>query len=316
MDSEARRSRLASLFLRGGVTVGIFAAIIWLLPMGEVWKAMTLVGWWRWLAVACVFGIGHVISAYKWSQLVHAAGAPHEFGLALRAHMAGLFANIWLPSIVGGDVVRAAWISRHHGVTVSAVTGLLDRALDLLALVILIACGAILTGDLANSALGSVLFPLGLFLLFCLVAALMALRYLRPGHLPAAMRPTGKKVLEIARALYARPGPALRSLLLAIFVQSAFVWLNYYIGTAIGIDVHFSVWLMAWPLAKLMALLPVSLGGLGVREAALAALLLPFAVTGTLAVAEALVWQSILMGFGFLAGAGSIMSGKRIQKSG
>ena len=65
---------------------------------------------------------------------------------------------------------------------------------------------------------------------------------------------------------------------------------------------------MAWPLAKITALLPVSLGGLGVREAALAVFLAPFAVTGTLAVAEALVWQSILFGFGLLAGAGLLFS--------
>jgi len=56
-------------------------------------------------------------------------------------------------------------------------------------------------------------------------------------------------------------------------------------------------------------LLPVSLGGLGVREVALAALLVPFAVPGTLAIAEALVWQSILFGFGLLAGLGLLLSG-------
>ena len=37
----------------------------------------------------------------------------------------------------------------------------------------------------------------------------------------------------------------------------------------------FAVWLLAWPLAKLIALAPVSLGGIGVREVALATLLLP-----------------------------------------
>ena len=300
------------LLLRGTVTVGIFAAIIWLLPMGEVWKAMTQVGWPRWLAVACIFGVGHVISAYKWSQLVRAVAGPHQFRFALRAHMAGLFANIWLPSIVGGDVVRAAWISKHHGITVSAVTGLMDRGLDLLALVILVACGAVLTGDLGNSAVASVLVPVGVFLMLGVVAGLFTLRYLHPRYLPAAIRPTGKKVLETARILYARPGPALLSLVLAILVQFVFVWLNYYLGGVMGIDAPISVWLMAWPLAKLMALLPVSLGGLGVREAALATLLAPFAVPVTQAVAEALIWQSVLLGFGLLAGAGVLLSGKRL----
>ena len=87
--------------------------------------------------------------------------------------------------------------------------------------------------------------------------------------------------------------------------------LNATLGAAIGIAAGPAVWLLAWPLAKIAALAPVSLGGLGVREAALAALLLPFGVEGTLAVAQALVWQSVLFAFGGVAGLLAAVSGGR-----
>lgn len=314
MKPETTSRSRVSLALRVLVTVAIFGVIIWLLPMHEVWKAMTSIGWSRWLVVVGVFGIGHIISAYKWSQLVRAAGSPLKFASALRAHMAGLFANIWLPSIVGGDVVRAAWISGNHGIAVSAVIGLLDRAIDLLALVLLIALGAILVGDAGGVLAGSVLRGAGVLLALGIPVGLIILHWLQPEHLPASFRGPGMKVIGIARTIYAKPGPAIWSLVLAVIVQFTFVGLNYFIGTAMGINVPFAVWLIAWPLAKVVALLPVSLGGLGVREAALAALLAPFAVTGTLAVAEALVWQSVLFGFGLTAGIVLLLSGHRQVK--
>jgi len=272
---------------------------------------MMRIGWWPWLVVLGVFGAGHVVAAYKWCRLVRAAGQPLAFGDALGAHMTGLFANIWLPSIVGGDVLRAGWISGQQGITIPAAIGLLDRVLDLLALLALVALGTLLVGDPGGGLAIPILRGAGILLMLGLAGGLVMLRWLRPEHLPAAVRPHGLRLIEIAKALYARPGPALASFTLAILVQSVFVALNWYLGTAMGIGVSFEAWLVAWPLAKIIALLPVSLGGLGVREASLAALLAPFAVTGTLAVAEGLVWQSILFAFGLLAGMGTLLSGRR-----
>jgi len=278
--------------------------------MAEVWQAMARIGWWRWLVVLGVFGACHVIAAYKWCRLVRAAGQPLAFGDALGAHMTGLFANIWLPSIVGGDVLRAGWISGQQGITVPAAIGLLDRVLDLLALLLLVALGSLLVGGMGGGLAISVLRGVGILLMLGLAGGLVMLRWLQPEHLPAAVRPHGLRLIEIGKMLYSRPGPALVSFTLAFLVQSVFVALNWYLGSVMGIGVSFAVWLVAWPLAKIIALLPVSLGGLGVREVSLAALLAPFSVSGTLAVAEGLVWQSILFAFGLLAGMGTLLSGR------
>ena len=112
-----------------------------------------------------------------------------------------------------------------------------------------------------------------------------------------------RRILEVAGALRERPGATARAALLSFGVQAAFVGLNAWIGAAVGIELPFAAWCVAWPLAKLAALVPISLGGLGLREAALAALLAPFGVEATLAVAQGLVWQSVLMATGLAGGA-------------
>ena len=85
-------------------------------------------------------------------------------------------------------------------------------------------------------------------------------------------------------------------------MQSSFVLLNARIGDALLIEVPTSVWFVVWPLAKLTGLLPVSLGGLGVRDATQGALLTGFGVPAARGVVASLVWQSVLIAGGLLAG--------------
>jgi uncharacterized membrane protein YbhN (UPF0104 family) len=89
---------------------------------------------------------------------------------------------------------------------------------------------------------------------------------------------------------------------LSLLIQSAFVLLNAWIGRSIGIHVPLAVWFLVWPLAKVAGLLPISLGGLGVRDATMGALLTTFGVTMASGVVASLIWQSVLIVGGLIAG--------------
>jgi hypothetical protein len=89
---------------------------------------------------------------------------------------------------------------------------------------------------------------------------------------------------------------------LSLAIQSGFVFANAWMGHAIGIEVPLAVWFLVWPLAKIASLAPISLGGLAVREASLAALLLPFGVPVARSVVCSLLWQTVLIAGGLLGG--------------
>jgi uncharacterized membrane protein YbhN (UPF0104 family) len=74
------------------------------------------------------------------------------------------------------------------------------------------------------------------------------------------------------------------------------------LGRAAGVEASYEVWLTAWPLAKLIALVPISLAGLGVREAALVALMRPFGAPAAAVMAAGLLWQALLVGGGLVGG--------------
>jgi uncharacterized membrane protein YbhN (UPF0104 family) len=98
------------------------------------------------------------------------------------------------------------------------------------------------------------------------------------------------------------PGRALLGLMLCLFFQASIVATAIPIGAMLGFHMDPRLWFLTYPLAKVATMLPISLGGLGVLELTFQFLVKPFA-DGQLAVAVALVMQSIRIALGLLAGA-------------
>jgi uncharacterized membrane protein YbhN (UPF0104 family) len=120
--------------------------------------------------------------------------------------------------------------------------------------------------------------------------------------LPQKLRPLVASMSEAMTALRRRPSALAGCLCLSMSVQSCFIGVNILLAENSGLFLPAAAWFYAWPLAKLLALAPISLGGLGVREASLAALLAPLGAPPAPVVAVGLLWQSILFASGLLGG--------------
>jgi hypothetical protein len=108
------------------------------------------------------------------------------------------------------------------------------------------------------------------------------------------------------------PRVTLRAFSLSIAIQCSFVGLNVVLAQEMGIAAPVSVWFLVWPLAKLVALAPISLGGIGVREVALAGLMAPFGIDAAVAVAQSVSWEVVLIGAGLIAGmVAMVLNGRR-----
>jgi hypothetical protein len=299
--------------LRAAVTIGVLALVLRLVPLETLLEGARRVPPALWLAVLGGFLLGHLVSAGKWRLLLAASGAHPRAPMVVRAHGAALFANLCLPSIVGGDLVRAGLVIQDGSPAGAvAVGGLADRVLDTGALTLVAALGGILAPRVLEGPAALVLAAGAAACLAAIVGVVVFARVGHPERLPGPLaRLAGPlaKVRVAAQGLAGRPGAAVVALLLALGVQGAFACANAVLGGAVGIDLPLAAWLLAWPLAKIVALLPISLGGIGVREAALAGLLLPFGVDPALAVAESLLWEAVLVAGGLVAGTASLAIG-------
>jgi len=240
--------------------------------------------------------------------MVNVAGSGLNWRQSARCYFAGLFGSLFLPSLIGGDLVRAGMAMRIGRSKAGVLLGsLVDRTVDFVALALLAAVGGMLIpGALAQKYRRIFLLLAGGAVLGIAIAAAVAV-LLPARRFSYRMRRRFVRLRRAAHAMMDQPGTLFTSLTLGLTAQLTFLTLNLALAKACGLHLEFRVWLFAWPLAKLSAALPITQGGMGVREAALAALLLPFGAPAALSVASGIAWEAIVISGALVAGLSSFL---------
>jgi len=289
----------------------ILTVLLLKLPLADLWSTIRQASAGLWVFVVASFICGHLAGALKWRFLINTGEAKLPYYLAIRCHFAGLFANLFLPSLAGGDIVRAGMAMRYKGEKEVIVVGsLLDRLLDTGSLILLVVIAALYS----PASLGPdgrkllfwsllIIFALGI----CLVLILFGQLYLK---VPGRLGHTLSRLDEALKHLKSNPAIVLRALTMSIIIQGGFVLLNALLGGACGIHLPLHVWFLTWPLAKISAMLPISMGGIGVREVALAVLLDRFDIPFSSSVGLGLLWESVLIAGSGIGGAFYLISSR------
>lgn len=311
--AHSRARAWLGLALRVGASALILALLFHFLRFERLWAAMRRVPPGLWLVVLGGYLSAHVIGVLKWRLMVNLAGAEMSLPQAARCYFGGLFGTLFLPSIVGGDVVRLALALRLARSRAAAVLGsVLDRMLDMAALAGVAGLGAILLPGALDPRSRKVFWMLAAAVVLAVAMAAAGVAMVPVGRFSRRMRRRFVRLRRAARTMSSRPQYVLLALALALglIVQSSFVLLAAMVAAACGLHLAVRVWLFAWPLAKLSALLPVTQGGIGVREVALAALVAPFGAPPVLTVAVGLVWEAVVVTGGLLVGLTSFLLGR------
>lgn len=298
--------------VRIGVSAVVLSLTLWLLPTEEVWGALTRLPPLVWLFSLVVFLLGHVVSALKWRLLITEHGEI-PVSRVLRAHFAGLVANLCLPGAAGGDVVRAGLaIKNAEDKGRVAVGSLADRVIDTLSVFTLACLGAALSTG--GTGTGEVLTRTGGVLALLVVAGAISVAVVQRIPWTGRVKRLVDKLGASLGGLKQRPGALVTCFVLSLSIQAVFVGVNVLLASESGIVVPTAAWFFAWSASKLLAVLPISVGGLGVREASLAALLQPFGAPPARVVAVGLLWQSILFASGLLGGLVLLLLSRSTEK--
>ena len=299
--------------IRAAGSAVFLGLLFWLLPRDAILKGFAAISLPLFLGVLGAFLIGHLFGAAKWWLLLD-RGLPYL--TALRAHYAGLAANLCLPGAAGGDAVRAALahVAMRNGPKLAA-GAVADRLIDMIAMACLSLTGLVLlrgqsSGLVLGAEIAAVLIA-GLAIFVYAVPRAVRAVWTRFPRLPAqglALR-TAASFAVLGR----RPGLLVVTLAMSLAIQSLFVWLSARLGVAVGVDIPLAAWFFAWPLAKIVAVLPISLNGLGVRESSLAALLVPFGADAAQVVASGLVWQAVMFCAGGIGALVLLVSGTGLR---
>lgn len=289
--------------MRLGVSALVLALIFHVLPLQDVIATIRKVALRDWLLTLGIFLVGHTVSAWKWELLVSSGAG---FLVVLRAHFAGLVANLYLPGVAGGDVVRAAILFRKvSDKSRLALGSVADRLIDTIGLLLIAAVGLLFAIRQIESG-ATLLAWVAMVLVAFVGGGAVAVKF----H-PLALRylPVGGKLSRIAHQLSAsvvvlagKKRRLLLCLVLSLAVQSAFIGATIGLARSAGVEAPVAAWFFAWPLSKLIATLPISIAGIGVREAGLAGFLTPFGAPAAAVVGIGLLWQTVQLSGALLGG--------------
>jgi uncharacterized membrane protein YbhN (UPF0104 family) len=249
---------------------------------------------WSWLLLAGA-GAGVLLlltaqgtSALRWRTLLGPGAAPWPY--LFRLYLIAAFFSLFLPTAVGGDVVRAAAATRSLGRTGHVVgTVLLDRALGVVALVAFFVLGLLASGGATDLALGWRISPEAAAVGLAAMGGAVGLIWRYQDSLSRRLPPVGEFFATIGD-LSRKPRQVVTALALGFGAQAAYLVAWLIVAKSLGIDLPAASFLLTVPVVSLSTMIPLTISGVGIREGAWIVLLAPYGVPAADALTLSLVY--------------------------
>lgn len=277
--------QIASMLARLGIAL---AVMVWLLrKMGVANLGQTLrqcADQWYWLVAALLLSlIPLLLCVIRWKMILDAQNMRLAWPRITSIFFIGLFFNSFMIGPTGGDLVKAYLTARetHHKKTEAVSSIFIDRIVGLLSLAAIVAFMILLRWDffMSNPETRKVTLPvlgvctalLGGGTLAFSVHLFETFPFLKRLTVHPLLGKIAVVVEKVYNAFYVcRQHPRLLAqiCLYSITLQVVFVGVAALVGKALGLAIPFMDYMMFCPMIGLISAIPVTPGGLGIREGA------------------------------------------------
>lgn len=259
-----------------------------------------------WFVIALLFHLlGLIVRTYRWSILIKALGTPVAFGRLLYLYLAGTFFNTFLPTGIGGDVVKIVELAPDRGGAQAFSSVFADRLTGILGSSLLALTVALL--DPADVPPYVVLTVILISAAILIAAVLLTQRRLFEWivtHLKFWPKvPGAQKIRKVAEALTSYSiGAIVRAILVSLPFTLTLIATQYALALGLGIDAPLRYFALFIPIIALAQLIPISFNGLGVREGTYQILFGTVGVDQAQAVAISFMYYIVRVAGGLLGG--------------
>ncbi|MDP6124775.1 MAG: lysylphosphatidylglycerol synthase transmembrane domain-containing protein [Candidatus Latescibacteria bacterium] len=271
-------SRWVTLGLKIAVSAGLIALAFWQVDRAELSGAFTD---WRVdpLVVALVlFVISNLFGAFQWGLLLKGQEISKGWKDLVRIYLVGVFLNNFMVGNLAGDVVRVYDVRQMSGRGAEAlVATVMDRFLGLFAMMFLAGVGCLIV-FIAKPDGHPPLTPLApvvaaVYGSFAVLGVLLTSR--RAGGfvdrlliwaLPESVSEAVANVRSALNVYRTAPRVLFLATLISLGVQFLRIVVHFACGLAVGLNVSLLWFVLFIPLISVVAMLPISVGGLGPRE--------------------------------------------------
>jgi uncharacterized protein (TIRG00374 family) len=266
---------LAITLVKAIVSIGLLALLFSRVDVSRLWGVARNASL-GWLAFALLLYLAMLLaSALRWGVLLRAQHVRLPFSFLTQSFLVATFFNNFLPSNIGGDVIRIADSAKAAGSkTLATTVVLIDRGLGVLGLALIAATGATIMQRMAVGPVGPGILWAG----FGLGAIVATPALLMPEAVTKLLQPlrvfhrewVDERIEKLTYALtrFKETPAALAACFAgAVVVQAILVLFYVAIARSMNIPIGFAELAVIVPVSFIVQMVPLSVNGFGIREA-------------------------------------------------
>jgi uncharacterized membrane protein YbhN (UPF0104 family) len=296
---------LPSRWFKVGVSVGLFAFLLISTDLPTFRRHLAAAPL-TWVIVAFLgYLLGQIISAYKWRVLARPLGFTQPLRVFVSYYFSGMYLNLFAPSTVAGDFGRGALLAEERGRLGAALQSVVaDRISGLIMLLWICAVGS-LPADLETVSVsvryGMVAVAIGATAGWFLLPILLGRAFFSSHKLRDVVEKLVGPYQDAPSVLGCACG-------VSLLFHCSQIGLQILLARALHIDTSIWALLVCIPLVSMLSGLPVSFGGIGVREGGYIMFLTPLGVEREQALALGLLWSAIVLSANATGGLALLLS--------
>jgi uncharacterized protein (TIRG00374 family) len=310
--SNLQRVTRLSPLIRVGVSLALLYVLLSQVGLADTLATLRSADAGLLITAFVLYQLGVVLRAYRWQVLLKALGARVGLARLTVLYFVGTFFSNFLPTGVGGDIIRAYELTRDGPTAAAAAsTVIVDRATGLLMLLAMALVALAFSFQLLDPQVVGVIAVVCGGTFAGLGAVIAADRWVQRVYLPENLRAFGKILRLVKRVTgssfyqsfreYGR-GALSQALALSVVFNVLLIVVNVLLAWAFGVRVSLWYFFLFIPIISFSLVLPISLSGLGVREGAFVVLFGQAGVPAHLALAMSLAFYGLNLATGLVGG--------------
>ena len=298
------------LIIRAGFSVGLLGLLFWRMDLrqfSDVYRNMNIL---LFLTSLLSYLLLFILMSYRWQLLLRVLGIHTSIQRLYKTYLVGVFFNNFFPTAIGGDIIRGYNLYQYtQKGKETAISVIIERFLGSTSLLVIAVAGLALSYPwfydpvLAGLILAAFLvYLIVLFVMLTPTTFILIDRFLQKFKI----KTLGSKLLKIPEVISiyrSSPHLLLRLIIFSLFIQSLAIIIYYILCHSLHLEIPLVYVFLFFPVINIVSMIPISLGGLGIREGISIYLFEKIGVVPAHAMGLSLAWYFIILCISALGGA-------------
>ncbi len=300
---------IAFFVLRASITIGLLVFLfVKIVDIETIWESIQNIDIAQFVLAASLFALAIFLLICRWTVLLKALDIKVPFLRVITAYMVGLFCNLFFPSSIGGDLVRGLDLAKYEKSRLKLfATVVLDRLIGFVSVVMLAFLGLLFSYKrFVNDVI--VLYSVGILavvLCFTLIILFNRGIFSKLASIFNRFEKVKQGLMNFNEyMIFFRNKRKILAfnLVLSFIIQVLSSVIYYLIGLSLGLDTPLIYYLVLIPIVNTISVLPITIGGLGLRDCSAKFFFEKVGMLASHAVSLSLIWFFFTAVVGLIGG--------------